>query len=215
MSLQSSIVSCFLLNSYNMENFTTDCSDNCIIKTEKHFLSKGYIVKSISRIEGIENKIYGDLKVELFKNGISRTAFIDYKQQTRDRPYIPIELIQVGVYGNYDSWLYNNNITFCIYELKNEDVYFFKHSDLIKIAQANNTDAMWNTCIVYSRNPENYINERNFINEKLNSYNIAQDSNIVTADHINGAFNYSFDGKKRHSGFCLNLSLDTVEKCKI
>lgn len=197
-----------------MENFTEDCSDNCIIKTEKHFLNRGYIVKSISRITGIDNKTYGDLKVELFKDGISRTAYVDYKKQTRDRPYIPIELIQVGVYGNYDSWLYNDNITFCIYELKNGDVYFFKHLDLIKIAQANNNDNMWNTCIVYSKDPERYIAERAYITEKLNEYNLPNDNTII-ADHINGCFNYSYNGRKRHSGFCLNLNLDTVEKYKI
>lgn len=198
-----------------MNNFTTDCSDNCIIKTEKHFLDRGFIVKSISRIEGIDNKTFGDLKVELFKDDISRTAYIDYKKQTRDRNYIPIELIQVSVQGNFDSWLYNNNIDFCIYELKNGDTYFFKHSELLKIAQANNTDAMWNTCIVYNRNPERYTDERNYINERLSNYvNEAAVCNIK-ADHINGAFNYSYDGLKRHSGFCLNLSLDAVEKYKI
>lgn len=198
-----------------MENFTDDCSDSTIIKTEKHFLNRGYIVKSISRITGIDNKTFGDLKIELFKDGISRTAYIDYKKQTRDRNYIPIELIQVDVHGNYDSWLYNSNIDFCIYELKNGDTYFFKHSELLKIAQANNTDAMWNTCIVYNKNPENYINERNYITEKLNSFTITKDGNSIKADHINGAFNYRYDGTKHHSGFCLNLSLDTVEKFKI
>lgn len=195
--------------------YTEDCSDSCIIKTEKHFLDRGFIVKSISRIEGIDNKTFGDLKVELFKNGISRTAYIDYKKQTRDRNYIPIELIQVSVQGNFDSWLYNDNIDFCIYELKNGDIFFFKHSELLKIAQANNTDAMWNTCIVYNRNPERYTDERNYINERLGNYvNEAAVCNIK-ADHINGAFNYTYDGLKRHSGFCLNLSLDVVEKYKI
>lgn len=199
---------------YN-ETFTTDCSDNCILKTEKHFLNRGYIVKSISRITGIDNKTFGDLKIELFKNGISRTAYVDYKKQTRDRPYIPIELIQVGVQGNYDSWLYNSNIDFCIYELKDGSMYFFRHSELLKIAKQNNTDVMWNTCIVYNRNPENYINERNYITEKLNSFVIAKDGSNIKADHINGAFNYRYDGTKHHSGFCLNLSLDTVERYKI
>lgn len=195
--------------------YTEDCSDNCIIKTEKHFLDRGFIVKSISRIEGIDNKTFGDLKVELFKNGISRTACIDYKKQTRDRNYIPIELIQVDVKGNFDSWLYNENIDFCIYELKNGDIFFFKHSELLKIAQANNTDEMWSTCIVYNRNPERYTTERNYINERLVNYvNEAAVCNIK-ADHINGAFNYTYDGLKRHSGFCLNLSLDDVEKYKI
>lgn len=195
--------------------YTEDCSDSCIIKTEKHFLDRGFIVKSIARIEGIDNKTFGDLKVELFKNGISRTAYIDYKKQTRDRNYIPIELIQVDVKGNFDSWLYNDNIDFCIYELKNGDTYFFKHSELLKIAQANNTDAMWNTCIVYNRNPERYTDERNYINERLGNYvNEAAVCNIK-ADHINGAFNYDYNGNKRHSGFCLNLSLEAVEKFKI
>ena len=30
--------------------FLKDCSDNCIIKTQKYFLDKGFIVKSISPI---------------------------------------------------------------------------------------------------------------------------------------------------------------------
>ena len=197
--------------------FITDCSDNCIIKTEKHFLDKGYIIKNISKIEGIDNKTYGDLKVELFKDGIDKTVYIDYKKQTRDRDFIQIELIQVGVRGNYDSWLYNDNINYCIYEFKNGDVYLFEHSDLIKITKQNNTDAMWSTCLVYNKNPDSFVNERNYINEKLNKYRIIRDENYntITADHINGCFNHRYDGSKVHSGFCLNLSLDTVEKYKI
>lgn len=195
--------------------YTIDCSDDCIIKTEKHFLDRGFIVTGISKITGLDNKTYGDLKIGLYKNGIYRDAFIDYKRQMRDRNYIPIELIQVDVKGEYNSWLYNPNIDFCIYELKNGDVYFFKHSELLKIAQANNTDVMWNTCIVYNRNPERYLAERNYINEKLNSFAITRDGSNIKADHINGAFNYRYDGSKHHSGFCLNLDLDSVAKYKI
>lgn len=196
-----------------MENFINDCSDNCIIKTEKYFLDKGFIVKSIEKIEGIDNKYYGDLKVELFKDGIDKTVYIDYKRQTRDRDFIQIELVQVGVRGNYDSWLYNDNINYCIYEFKNGDVYLFEHSDLIKIAKQNNTDAMWNTCIVYNKCPDEFINERNYINEKLNKYRIIIDGNYntITSDHINGAYNYKYDGSKVHSGFCLNISLDDAQ----
>ena len=196
-----------------MENFINDCSDNCIIKTEKYFLDKGFIVKSIEKIEGIDNKYYGDLKVELFKDGEYKTVYIDYKRQTRDRDFIQIELVQVGVRGNYDSWLYNDNINYCIYEFKNGDVYLFEHSDLIKIAKQNNTDAMWNTCIVYNKCPDEFINERNYINEKLNKYRIIIDGNYntITSDHINGAYNYRYDGSKVHSGFCLNISLDAAQ----
>lgn len=196
--------------------FLTDCTDNCIIKTQKYFLDKGFIVKSISGINDLDNKTYGDLKVELFKDGIDKTVYIDYKKQTRDRDFIQIELIQVGVYGNYDSWLYNDNINYCIYEFKNGDVYLFEHSDLIKTAKQNNTDDMWNTCIVYNKNPDSFVNERNYISEKLNKYRIIKDGNynIITADHINGCFNYRYD-EKIHSGFCLNLSLNTVEQYKI
>ena len=197
--------------------FITDCSDNCIIKTQKYFLDKGFIVKSISAINGLDNKTYGDLKVELFKDGIDKTVYIDYKKQTRDRDFIQIELIQVGARGNYDSWLYNDNINYCIYEFKNGDVYLFEHSDLIKIAKQNNTDEMWSTCLVYNKSPESFVNERNYINEKLNKYRIIRDGNYntISVDHINGCFNYRTDGCKVHSGFCMNLDLVSVSDHKI
>ena len=194
--------------------FLTDCSDNCIIKTEKYFLDKGFIVKSIEKIEGIDNKYYGDLKVELFKDGVEKTVYIDYKKQTRDRDFIQIELIQVGVRGNYDSWLYNDNINYCIYEFKNGDVYLFEHSELVRIAKQNNNDEMWNTCTVYNRKPESFVNERNYINEKLNKYRIIRDGNYntITADHINGCFSFNKYGEKVHSGFCINISLEAAKK---
>ena len=197
--------------------FLTDCSDNCIIKTQKYFLDKGFIVKSIEKIEGIDNKYYGDLKVELFKDGAEKTAYIDYKKQTRDRDFIQIELIQVGVRGNYDSWLYNDNISYCIYEFKNGDVYLFGHSELIKIAKQNNTDDMWSTCLVYNKSPESFVNERNYINEKLNKYRIIRDGNYSTiaVDHINGCFSFNKYGEKTHSGFCMNLDLVSVSDHKI
>ena len=197
--------------------FITDCSDNCIIKTQKYFLDKGFIVKSISAINGLDNKTYGDLKVELFKDGIDKTVYIDYKKQTRDRDFIQIELIQVGARGNYDSWLYNDNINYCVYEFKNGDVYLFEHSDLIKIAKQNNTDAMWNTCIVYNKCPDEFVNERNYVNEKLNKYRIIRDGNYNTiiADHINGCFSFNRYGEKTHSGFCMNLDLVSVSDHKI
>lgn len=199
----------------NNFNFINDCSDNCIIKTEKYFSSKGFIITSISKISGIENKTYGDLKLTLYKDGVYKDVYVDYKKQTRDRDFIQIELIQVGVRGDYSSWLYNNNINYCVYEFKDGRVFLFEHSDLIKIAKQNNTDDMWNTCIVYAKSPERYTAERNYINEKLNSYRIIKDdNNIITADHINGAFNFRYDTKV-HSGFCLNLSLDTVKNYKI
>ncbi len=192
--------------------FLTDCSDSTITKTQKYFLDRGFIVKSISPISGLDNKTYGDLKVELFKDGVEKTVYIDYKKQMRDRDYIQIELIQVGVRGNYDSWLYNDNINYCIYEFKNGDVYLFEHSELIKIAKQNNTDEMWHTCIIYNLSPNKFINERNYINEKLNCYRIAENFNAIKVDHINGCFNYRHDGSKVHSGFCLNISLLDAQK---
>ena len=194
--------------------FLTDCSDNCIIKTQKYFLDKGFIVKSIEKIEGIDNKYYGDLKVELFKDGVEKTIYIDYKKQTRDRDFIQIELIQVGVRGNYDSWLYNDNINYCIYEFKNGDVYLFEHSELVRIAKQNNNDEMWNTCTVYNRKPESFVDERNYINEKLDKYRIIRDGNYntITADHINGCFSFNKYGEKVHSGFCINISLEAAKK---
>lgn len=195
--------------------FLTDCSDNCIIKTQKYFTDRGFIIKSISPIIGLDNKTYGDIKVELFKDGIDKTVYIDYKKQTRDRDFIQIELVQVGVRGNYDSWLYNDNINYCIYEFKNGDVYLFEHLELVKIAKQNNNDEMWNTCIIYNRSPESFVDERNYINEKLNCYRIIGNFNTIKADHINGCFNYRYDGSKVHSGFCLNLNLNSVYNYKI
>ena len=192
--------------------FLTDCSDSTITKTQKYFLDRGFIVKSISPISGLDNKTYGDLKVELFKDGVEKTVYIDYKKQMRDRDYIQIELIQVGVRGNYDSWLYNDNINYCIYEFKNGDVYLFEHSELIKIAKQNNTDEMWHTCIIYNLSPNKFINERNYVNEKLNGYRIIGNFNAIKVDHINGCFNYRHDGSKVHSGFCLNISLLDAQK---
>lgn len=187
--------------------FSTDCSDSTIIKTQKYFIDRGFIIKSISAINGLDNKTYGDLKVELFKDGAEKTVYIDYKKQMRDRDYIQIELIQVGASGNYDSWLYNDNINYCIYEFKNGDIYLFEHSELIKIAKQNNNDEMWHTCIIYNLSPNKFINERNYISEKLNGYRITENSNTIKVDHINGCFNYRYDGTKVHSGFCLNISL--------
>lgn len=195
--------------------FINDCSDNCIRKCQQYFLDKGFIIKSISKIKGLRNKEFGDLQIDLLKDDIEKTVYIDYKCQTRERWFIPIELVQINVKGEYSSWLYENNIDFIVYEFKDGRVFLFEHSDLIKIAKQNNTDDMWNTCIVYTKSPENYASERNYIDEKLNNYRIIKDDNNIKADHVNGAFNYKYDGTKQHSGFCLNLSLDTVEQYKI
>lgn len=195
--------------------YINDCSDECIIKTEKYFLDKGFIIKNISNIDGINNKFYGDLKLLLYKDGIYKDVYVDYKKQTRDRDFIQIELIQIGVKGDYSSWLYNDNIGYCIYEFKNGDVYLFQHSELIRIAKQNNTNEMWQTCTVYNRSPDNYRNERNYINNMLNSYRVIENGSALVADHINGCFNYKYDGSKKHSGFCLNVSLDSVTNHKI
>ena len=116
--------------------------------------------------------------------------------------------------GNYDSWLYNDNINYCIYEFKNGDVYLFEHSELVRIAKQNNNDEMWNTCTVYNRKPESFVNERSYINEKLNKYRIIRDGNYntITADHINGCFSFNKYGEKVHSGFCINISLEAAKK---
>lgn len=196
--------------------FINDCSDNCIRKTQKYFLDRGFIIKYIERICGLDNKTYGDIKLVLYKDGIYKDVYIDYKKQTRDRDFIQIELIQVGARGNYDSWLYNDNINYCIYEFKDGRVYLFEHLDLIKIAKQNNNDDMWKTCIVYNKSPDIYAAERNYINEKLNGYRIIKedDNSIIKVDHINGAFNYKYDTKV-HSGFCINISLEAAQKYKI
>ena len=190
--------------------YINDCSNNCIRKTQQYFLDKGFIIKSISKIEGLDNKVFGDLKVELFKDGIDKTVYIDYKKQTRDRDFIQIELIQVGVKGDYSSWLYNDNINYCIYEFKDGSVYLFEHYELLRIAKQNNTDDMWKSCIVYNKTPDKYRDERNYIDNKLNSYRTIKDD-VIIAEHINGCFNYRYDGTKTHSGFCVNISLEAVQ----
>ena len=119
--------------------------------------------------------------------------------------------MQVGVKGNFSSWLYNNNINYCIYEFKDGSVYLFEHYELIKIAKQNNTDEMWETCIVYNKNYERYRDERNYIDEMLNRYRTIKDNSFIKADHINGCFNYRADGTKTHSGFCINISLDNAQ----
>lgn len=189
--------------------FLKDCSDNCIRKTKKYFTDRGFIIKSISPMSGSDNKTYGDLKIELLKDGVEKTVYIDYKKQTKDRDFIHIELIQVGKRGNYDSWLYNDNINYCIYEFKNGDVYLFKHYELVRIAKQNNNDEMWNTCTVYKNCPDSYANERNYINEMLNKHRIIREGNYDTikADHINGCFN-----KYGNSGFCVNVSLEAAKE---
>lgn len=200
-----------------VKNFINDCTDSCIVKTEKYFLEKGFIISSMAEIEGLDNKTFGDLRLTLYKDGVYKNVYIDYKKQVRDREYIPIELIQVGAQGKYDSWLYNPNIHYCIYEFKDGSTYLFEHSELIKIAKQNNNEDMWETCLVYSKSPSIYIDERKWIDGKLDSFKVRsiQGSSIVKADHINGAFNYKYDGTRVHSGFCLNLGLDQVERYKL
>lgn len=190
--------------------YINDCSDNCIQAVEKYFLSKGYLILNIEPQTGLNNLYYGDLKLTLFKDKAS-TICIDFKKQTRRRDYIQIELIQVSKNNSYNSWLYNDNIHYCVYEFLNGDCYIFTHNELISIAKLNNNDTMWESCIVYRNNKEAYTAERKWVDSQLEKYKRLTVTNIK-ADHINGAFNYRHGNKKIHSGFCVNLSLnDAVE----
>lgn len=169
-----------------------------IYKREVHFDKSNYFL--------------GDETITLIKDNYSgddsalRTINIDYKKDTRKRPYLPIELIQVSSSGKYDSWLYNNNINLVVYEYSG-NTYVFSHKELLAIA-ANyyNNEDLWNTCVVYKRDKDAYIQERIWIEEKLkNNTNSKIDVGELPDEngfHINGCFN----GKK-HSGFCINLPL--------
>ena len=192
-------------------SFITDCSNEALLNFQSYLIKKGIIIKSIEPFIGIDNKTYGDLKVDGFTaDDNSIQLNIDFKRQEKDRPYIPIELIYVKADGTYDGWLYNNNEDYIVYEFKNGATYIFSHTDLIRLAKYYNRQDVWNTCLVYSRNPDKYLEERIWINDQLKMYDVEPfplRGKISCEDiHINGAFNYTSYGKV-HSGFCLNIPL--------
>lgn len=158
------------------------------------------------------NYFLGDETITLIKDNYregGRKINIDYKRDVRKRPYLPIELIQVSSGGKYDSWLYNNNIHFVVYEY-NDNTYIFSHKELLAItANYYNNEDLWNTCIVYKRDEDAYAQERLWIGEKLKNINLKIDVGEIPSEsgfHINGCFNRTPYGKK-HSGFCINLPL--------
>lgn len=184
-------------------------------KVENYFENKGYDIVQVRPYIGLDNKSYGDFLFVLKKDGTTYNINIDFKRQDRDRPYIPIELVQISKAYGMDSWLYNDNIHICVYSYKNGDVYLFKHPDLLSTAAYFNTDKMWNRCIVYNHNPEKYREEREWVNEQLKPFEKKQ---LIIEDekmHINGAFNYGYNGNKHHSGFCLNIPLESAESFKL
>lgn len=137
---------------------------------------------------------------------------IDYKKDTRKRPYLPIELIQVSSNGNYDSWLYNDNIHIVVYEYS-DNTYVFSHKELVAIASNYyDNEELWNTCLVYKKDRNAYVDERLWIAERLkNNINLKLDIGEKPDEngfHINGCFNRTVYEKK-HSGFCINLPLNS------
>lgn len=185
-------------------------------KVENYFEKQGFEVVSVKSYTSLNNKKYGDFCFVLKNadNTITKVN-VDFKRQDRDRPFIPIELVQISKTYGMDSWLYNSDIHVCAYSFKNGEVYLFQHSDLLSIAAYFNTETMWNRCIVYSREPEKYKEEREWVNEQLNK---VEGKPLVPEDadaHINGAFNYGWSGEKRHSGFCFNLTLESAKSFRI
>lgn len=184
-------------------------------KVGNYFEGLGYEVINVEPYKGLDNKRYGDFCFTLKKDNIITKVNIDFKRQERDRPFIPIELVQISKTYGIDSWLYNCDIHVCAYSFKNGDVYLFKHSDLLSAAAYYNTDEMWDRCIVYSRNPEKFKTEREWVNEQLKPFEKKQLINEDEKMHINGAFNYSYTGTKHHSGFCFNIPLQSAESFKL
>lgn len=188
---------------------------NAFYKTEAYFEKKGFRIVKVEPYNGLDNKIYGDFLFVLKKDDVITKVNIDFKRQDKDRPFIPIELVQISYEYGSDSWLYNENIDTCVYSFKNGDVYLFDHQDLLSIAAYYNTDKMWNRCKVYSYNPKKYKTEREWINKQLRPYDKKELVFEDTDMHINGAFNYDCYGIKRHSGFCFNIPLRAAESFRI
>lgn len=145
-------------------------------------------------------------------SGKKRDINIDYKKQTRkNRKFLPIELIQVGFTGKYDSWLYNDNINLVVYEWEG-NTYLFTHKELKAIAATYyNNEELWNTCLVYKGKEAEYEAERKWIDAKLANVKFVYDIGLTPDPdnfHINGCFNW-VDGERRHSGFCINIPLNS------
>ena len=186
-----------------------DCSFQCLKAVQQFFTRKGFVITSLSEHLGKDNKTYGDAAYKLIdKDGNEKIVNIDFKRQMKDRDFIAIELIYVKMNGEYDGWLYNPNEHYIVYEFNNGDVFVFSHEELIGISKYFNREDVWQTCMVYTRNPNAYFNERLYISNKLNEYDdvspICIEGNISSSDiHINGAFNYTNYGNRRSPDFTL------------
>lgn len=200
-------------------SFINDCSNQTLLKLQSYLTKRGIIIQDIEEYKGLYNKEFGDLKINGFTiNDKPIQLNIDFKKQEKDRPFIPIELIYVKYNGSYDGWLWNANEDLIVYEFRDGSTFIFEHKDLIRLAKYFNTEEVWNTCFVYSKNPEEYKDERTFINSKLAEYDLSPlplVGNISSSDiHINGAYNYTYNGKV-HSGFCLNIPLEYARQFQI
>jgi hypothetical protein len=199
-----------------------DCSFSTLQKLQKHFLNSGQIITNLDEYQGLDNKFFGDAKLELLDQDKNwSTLNIDFKKQERDRQYIQIELVQVDAKGQYSSWLYNNNIDYICQEFKNGEVYLIKHKTLISLSKNYvSRDNVWDTCLVYNRNKDIYKEEHEWIIGQLSNYEDTRPLTIRNGIigendiHINGCFNFPY-GQRRHSGFCLNIPLTYMERYKI
>lgn len=203
-------------------SFINDCSNATLLKLQKYLADKGIVVQSIEPFIGLDNKTYGDLKVVGFKNDDSPIQLnVDFKRQEKIDEYIYIELLFINASGEYGGWLHNQNIDIAVYELKDGRVFAITHQQLLQIARAYNTDAMWNSSVVYSKNPAQFEIERKWINQKLDEQNVfpIKLPDIIIGpenSHIRACYNFNtYENKRVLSGFSMALEPEVLEKFQI
>lgn len=182
------------------------------------------VYKYLSGIGYIQDYYYYDTPSEQINKGDfgflinGKMINVDFKKDNRGRKYLPIELIQVGANNSYSSWLYRDDIDYVVYtNYDNKDFLFPKETLRSVAAYYLSQKDIWDTCIIYKKNPLIYNNEKTYIEVNLSKYQKCGIRKAVVSEydvHINGAFNYSYDGTKKHSGFCLNLPTKILGELK-
>lgn len=201
-------------------SFIQDCSNQTLLKLQSYLTKRGIIIQDIEEYKGLYNKEFGDLKITGFTlDDMLINLNIDFKKQTKDDAYIYIELLFINAAGEYGGWLWNPKETHIVYELKNGRTFIFTHEQLLQIAKNYNTDEMWNTSIIYSKNPIQYEKQRNWITQKLNECNaeplyLPNIKISPSNSHIRACYNYAYN-RKILSGFSIALEPDTVEQFEV
>lgn len=199
-----------------------ECSSSTLVAVQKYFANKGMVITGLSEWTGQNNKLYGDAHYNCIRNdGKEFSLNIDFKKQTKDDCFIYIELLYIRADGTPDGWLWNQNIDMAIYELKDGRVFAITHQQLLQIARAYNTDAMWNSSVVYSKNPAQFEIERKWITQKLDEQNvfpIKLPDIVIGPDnsHIRACYNFNtYENKRVLSGFSMALEPIVLEKFQI